>query len=133
MIYLLDLNFTLVTNSTIKLSPFARQIAQEEYNAWLVEFLKGKRVFLLTARPEKYRDATLERIKAKTGLVIEQAFFNSYGMPPPQAKEQMLLQHILPNQKGPFYGIESNPGTRGMYASHGIDSATLAAFKLRPR
>jgi len=133
MIYLLDLNFTLVANSGNKVAPFIRQIAQEEYDPWLVEFLKGKRVFLLTARPEKYREATLERIKAKTGLVIEQAFFNSYGMPPPQAKEQMLLQHILPNQKGPFYAIESNPGTRGIYAKYGITSAPLAVFKQNPR
>jgi len=45
-------------------------------------------------------------------------------LPPAQAKEQMLLEirAEFPNEL--LYGLESNPKTRAMYASHGIDSAT---------
>lgn len=51
MIYLLDLNYTLVANSENKRSPFIVQIAEEKYRAALVERLQCERVFLLTARP----------------------------------------------------------------------------------
>jgi hypothetical protein len=128
MIYLLDLNYTLVANSENKRAPFIVQIAEEKYRAALVERLQGERVFLLTARPAKYETATLASIKAKTGWLPERAFFNSYGLPPPIAKQEMLKK-IFPEFPGEkFFGIESNPATRAMYARHEIESSTWADF-----
>ena len=128
MIYLLDLNYTLVANSENKRAPFIVQIAEEKYRAALVERLQGERVFLLTARPAKYETATLASIKAKIGWLPERAFFNSYGLPPPIAKQEMLKK-IFPEFPGEkFFGIESNPATRAMYARHEIESSTWADF-----
>lgn len=128
MIYLLDLNYTLVENSEQKRSPFIAQIAGEQYRRALIDRLQGERVFLLTARPAKYHEATLASIKAKTGWLPELAFFNSYGLPPPNAKQEML-KAILPQFPDEvFFGIESNPGTRAMYARHGIKSASWSEF-----
>lgn len=128
MIYLLDLNYTLVENSTQKRSPFIAQIAGEQYRRALIDRLQSERVFLLTARLSKYREATLASIKVKTGWLPERAFFNSYGLPPPDAKQEML-KAILPEFPGEvFFGIESNPRTRVMYAKHGINSASWSEF-----
>lgn len=69
-IALVDLNYTLVENSpkwgAPKIYPFIRQIEQETYRQWLVDFLRDKYAILITARPQKYREATLERIKLLT-------------------------------------------------------------------
>ncbi len=123
MIYLLDLNYTLVENSEDKASPFSKQIEGEQYRRELIGALKDKRVFLLTARPQKYREATLSSIIKKTHWAPERSFFNISGLPPPQAKERMLSQirESFPNE--PLFGIESNPKTRAMYATHGVESA----------
>jgi hypothetical protein len=128
MIYLLDLNYTLVANSENKRSPFIHQIAAEIYREALVERLQGERVFLLTARPAKYETATLASIKAKAGWQPERAFFNSYGLPPPIAKQEMLKKIMPEFPREKFFGIESNPATRAMYARHGIESSTWADF-----
>jgi hypothetical protein len=128
MIYLLDLNFTLVANSDEKKSPFIRQIEAERYRFDLIKRIKDDRVFLLTARPSRYYRATLESIKAKTGWLPERAFFNSYGLPPPNAKEEML-KLILPSVHGEeLFGIESNPATRAIYQRHGIKSCSVKDF-----
>ena len=124
MIYLLDLNYTLVANSHEKHAPFAEQIRQETYRDWLVALLRSRYVILMTARPVKYRDLTLESIQAKTGWNPNEAYFNSYRLPPPQAKERMLREFVLPppGRKAAFTAIESNPATHAMYARFGIVS-----------
>jgi len=120
MIYLLDLNYTLVGNSEEKRSPFIKQINYEQYRTELVEKLRGERVFLLTARPDAYREETLQSILLKTGWQPERAYFNTYGAPPPMAKEAMLLRIRQEFTNETFFGIESNPKTRAMYAKHGV-------------
>ena len=79
MKYLVDLNYTLVENSpkwgAPKIYPFIRQIEQEAYRQWLVDFLRDKYAILITARPQKYREATLERIKLLTGLATARSLF----------------------------------------------------------
>ena len=129
MIYLLDLNYTLVANSDVKLKPFIEQIAQEEYRLELIEALKGQRVFLLTARPHKYKIQTLASILDKTGWQPEIAFFNEYRLPPPKAKERMLLDHVRKIAgRSPLEAIESNPKTRAMYQKHCIPAVTWEEF-----
>ena len=129
MIYLLDLNYTIVGNSTVKRRPFLRQIEIEEYRLDLVDALKDARVYLITARPEKYQDVTLASIKDKTGWLPEKAYFNAFGLRPPLAKQRWLKETILPENPGEaFFGIESNPATRAMYARHGIASQRYEDF-----
>ncbi len=127
MIYLLDLNYTLVANSHEKHSPFAEQIRQETYRAWLVTLLRSRYVILMTARPVKYRELTIDSIQAKTGWTPNESYFNSYNLPPPQAKERMLREFVLPPQgrSGEFFAIESNPATHAMYARYGIASQKI--------
>jgi hypothetical protein len=133
MIILLDHNFTLVANSDVKLSPFTRQIAAETYRQDLVDAIRDQTVILITARPHKYREETLSSIKAKTGWSPAEAYFNTENDRPPVSKRKVLERHLL-NRFKPYemFGIESNPQTRGMYATFGIRSQTYAAFIAAP-
>jgi hypothetical protein len=128
MIYLLDLNYTLVSNSEQKLAPFTRQIEGETYRTELLQRLQGETVILITARPHIYREQTLASIQAKTGWAPTAAFFNEYNLRPHLAKGRLLKEKILPVWSGPFFGVESNPLTRAMYAKHGIDAQTWSEF-----
>lgn len=134
MKYLVDLNYTLVGNSPKwnepKLSPFIRQIEQETYREWLVDFLRDKETILITARPNRYKDITLERIKALTGWQPQDAYFGEISATPPEIKEHLLLNYIFPKYgNGDYFGIESNPKTRVMYAYHCIKSLKAEDFK----
>ncbi|MDP0498694.1 MAG: hypothetical protein Q7P63_01220 [Verrucomicrobiota bacterium JB022] len=127
MIYLLDLNYTLVGNSpergSAPIRPFIRQIEQEEYRQWLVELLRPHQVILITARPDSYREPTLTRIQEQTGWQPEAAFFAEIRNRPPQIKQHLLETHIFPRYgRTGFYGLESNPRTRSMYEKFGIAS-----------
>ena len=130
MIFLLDLNFTLVSNNDQKKSPFIRQIQAEEYRMDLVERMRGQSVILITARPAKYKGETLESIARKCdGWQPEEAYFNDLGLPPPVIKESILNRFVLPKHgAGPYFGIESNPKTRAMYSRFGIDSVKYSDF-----
>ena len=136
-IALVDLNYTLVENSpkwgAPKIYPFIRQIEQETYRQWLVDFLRDKYAILITARPQKYREATLERIKLLTGWQPQEVYFAEISAPPPEIKEHLLLNYIFPKHGrngDDFFGIESNPKTREMYAYYDIKSLNAEAFKM---
>ena len=135
MIYLLDLNYTLVANSPKfgepKVSPFIRQIEQETYRQWLVAFLKNQHTILITARPNKYKPITLSRIKALTGWQPQDTYFAEISATPPLIKEDLLLRYIFPKHGrigANFFGIESNPKTREMYSKYGIASCSANDF-----
>ncbi len=129
-------NDTLVGNSPQRgeslLRPFIRQLEQETYRGWLVDLLRPHQVILITARPNRYRGATLERIKALTNWQPMDAYFAEIEARPPQIKEHLLNAHIfLKYGNAGFFGLESNPHTRAMYARYGIYwSACLSAFWL---
>ena len=132
-IALLDLNYTLVGNSPKwgqpRIYPFIRQIEQETYRDWLVDFLRDKYTILITARPNKYEDVSLERIKALTGWQPQEAYFAEISATPPEIKEHLLLNYIFPkhgNYGAEYFGIESNPKTRLMYEKYGIFSKSQA-------
>ena len=136
MKYLVDLNYTLVGNSpkwgAPKIYPFIRQIEQEIYRQWLVDFLRDKYAILITARPQKYREATLERIKLLTGWQPQEVYFAEISATPPEIKEDLLLRYVFPKHGrngDDFFGIESNPKTRDMYACYAIKSLSAEAFK----
>ena len=137
-IALVDLNYTLVENSpkwgAPKIYPFIRQIEEETYRQWLVDFLRDKYAILITARPQKYREATLERIKLLTDWQPQEAYFAEISATPPEIKEDLLLRYIFPkhgrNGKD-YFGIESNPKTRAMYLCYNIESLRAEDFKTK--
>ncbi len=127
-IILLDLNYTLVANSELKIKPFENQIKQEVYRTDLIEKLKNDRVILVTARPEKHRVQTLQHIRKETGWQPEEAYFNSIFYPW-VFKEKILITAILPRYtEQEIIAIESNPRTRAMYESHKITVFTYDQF-----
>ena len=137
-IALVDLNYTLVENSpkwgAPKIYPFIRQIEQEIYRQWLVDFLRDKYAILITARPQKYREATLERIKLLTGWQPQEVYFAEISATPPEIKEDLLLRYIFPKhgRNGEdYFGIESNPKTRAMYLCYNIESLRAEDFKTK--
>lgn len=137
-IALVDLNYTLVENSpkwgAPKIYPFIRQIEQETYRQWLVDFLRDKYAILITARPQKYREATLERIKLLTDWQPQEAYFAEISATPPDIKEDLLLRYIFPKhgRNGEdYFGIESNPKTRAMYLCYNIESLRAEDFKTK--
>lgn len=123
---LLDLNQTLVDREkdAPRIRPFELQIECETYRKWLVELLRNQYVILITARPQKYKQETLAKIKELTGWSPQEAYFAEIRSYPHVKKEQLLRKYILPRTREErFFGIESNPKTRAMYARYGIDSA----------
>ena len=131
MIYLLDLNYTLVANSPKRgappIRPFIRQIEQEEYREWLVELLRPHKVILITARPKRYHAATVERIAQKTAWRPMDAYFAEINSRPHIIKEHLLETLIFPKYgRDRYFGLESNPMTRAMYARKGIMSVWVS-------
>lgn len=135
MKYLVDLNYTLVGNSPKwgepRITPFSRQIEQETYRQWLVDFLRDKYAILITARPNRYKEQTLARIFSQTNWQPQEAYFAEISAPPPEIKEDLLLRYIFPKhgKNGEdFFGIESNPKTRAMYGKYGVPSQNEKRF-----
>ena len=127
MIYLLDLNYTLVANSApvgTAPPPMAKRMQTELYREWLLDMLRPHRVILITARPERWLEPTLARIKELTGWEPMDAYFDDGAVrTPPVIKRQILVNKIFPKHgRGEYYAIESNPKTRNMYAGFGIPS-----------
>ena len=126
MIILLDLNYTLVANSHEKRKPFALQIQQETYRNWLVSLVAPYHTILMTARPEKHKQPTLDSLYFKAGWIPQEAHFNRYYKPPHIAKRIMLEQLVLPKHgRSEYLAIESNPRTQAMYAEFGIPSVKV--------
>ena len=137
MIYLLDLNYTLVANSPKRgdppIRPFIRQIEQEEYRRWLIELLRPHKVILITARPNRYQDVTLARIKDKCGWEPMDAYFAEINSRPQMIKEHLLKTYVLPkygDDGSGYFGLESNPQTRAMYSRYGINAIRVTDQEL---
>lgn len=136
MKYLVDLNYTLVGNSPkwgeSRITPFSRQIEQETYRQWLVDFLRDKYAILITARPIRYKEQTLARIFSQTNWQPQEAYFAEISATPPEIKEDLLLRYIFPKhgRNGEdYFGIESNPKTRAMYKRYDIYSVKAEDFR----
>jgi hypothetical protein len=137
MIILLDLNYTLVANSTEKKRPFAMQIQHEKYREWLVSLVAPYHTILMTARPEMHRQATLDSIYFKVGWTPQEAHFNRYHKPPHDAKRIMLEQHVFPKHGGlPIRGFDPHGdilprlegGKRCAVGSNQIERGDVVAF-----
>lgn len=135
MIYLLDLNYTLVANSpplgSKPIRPFIRQIEQEEYRQWLVELLRPHKVILITARPDRYKEKTLTRITECTDWFPMDVYFAQIQSRPQFIKEHLLRNYIFPKfgETG-YFGLESNPHTRDMYTRYGIEAIRVTDQEL---
>ena len=137
-IALVDLNYTLVENSpkwgAPRITPFSRQIEQETYRQWVVDFLRDKYAILITARPIRYKEQTLARIFSQTNWQPQEAYFAEISATPPEIKEDLLLRYIFPKhgRNGEdYFGIESNPKTRAMYLRYSIESLRAEDFKTK--
>jgi hypothetical protein len=125
-IILLDLNYTLVANNPPRgtTSPrMAKRLEEERYRQWLVELVRPHTVILVTARPDRWKEATLDRIEQETGWRPDHACFAPRGWwNPPAIKDYLLKKEIFPvhGDDARYIAIESNPRTREIYARFGI-------------
>lgn len=132
-IILLDLNFTLVSDSELKdtqKGSFAQKIALENYRQWLVDLIRPYTVLLCTVRPIRHQAQTLARIAALTGWQPQEAYFNSTGNWRGYiVKAAYLEQHIFPKHgtpdAQPYYAIESSVYTKRMYIERGIPAKSI--------
>jgi hypothetical protein len=80
-------------------------------------------VVLISARPDRWLEATLERIEQETGWRPDAACFAPHGWWNPSAiKEHLLYRDVFPQwgRDAKYLAIESNPRSRGMFAKFGI-------------
>lgn len=128
-IVLLDLNYTFVENQAeaAKLGgeDFGDRLRFERYRVWLRDFVKQGHVVLITARPERYRAATMARMDSLLGWRPAEVYFNEHDLNPAVCKEQVLLTRIFPKYGRPsdgtrYVAVESNPRTAYMYERYGI-------------
>jgi len=127
-VVLLDLTHTLIADQQVSryIRPIELRVEQEQYRTDLVEAPAGYRVFMLTARPEKQKAATLGAMSRRIPqLRLEAAFFNTHDEEPPAAKLRMMRDFILPDgiDLATCFALESNPLTRKMYVGIGIAAA----------
>ncbi|MFZ9936334.1 MAG: hypothetical protein ACO3JG_04675 [Luteolibacter sp.] len=97
----------------------AKRLEEERYRQWLVELVRPHTVILITARPDRWQEATLNRIEQETGWRPNDACFAPKGWwNPPAIKEHLLRKHIFPGhgEDARYIAIESNPRSREMYA-----------------
>ena len=132
-ICLLDLNYTLVGNQqeTLNLRPFPRRVAAETYREDLIAAVRDDYVIIITARPTQHQITTMQSIFQKTGWRPQEVYFNDINAYPSVFKESALKRFIFPKHgtdASRYYGVESNPRTRAMYARYGIQSQPYETF-----
>ncbi len=133
MIYLLDLNYTLVSNqaTTRDIRPFSARLEAEEYRQDLVDAIKDETVLIITARPDYQGKESLANVLKKTGWNPQDAWFNDLNLDPPSIKESILQRFVFPKygtDAAQYFAIESNPKTRAMYAKYGIKAEPYEIF-----
>lgn len=130
IIILLDLNYTLVSNSAKNryTRPYQRKIKEERYRTWLVELIKDYYVIIITARPNYQKKETMNSIKVKlNGWMPDEVYFQEDNDTPPVAKEKLLIKYIFPKHgvQNNYLAIESNPKTKKMYEKYEIQSVSV--------
>lgn len=124
-IILLDLNVTLVSNtSQAHELPYTYNVDKEYYRQWLIDMLRDEYVIMMTSRPERHKQETLQRIKRLHGWNPQEALFNSYRKPAPVAKSIMLRtvvfkRHGIPKDQI-YLALESNRASRTMFKNQKI-------------
>ena len=130
-IILLDLNYTLISNSwAIRYEKFPAKINKREYEHELIELIKDNYVILITASPDYTCEDSLRHIEENTDLKIAESYWN-FGKRPPAPKRYWLENAVLPKHGSnpeKYLAIESNEKTREMYAGFGIEARPKGDF-----
>ena len=130
-IILLDLNYTLISNSwAIRYEKLPEKIYKRQYEHRLIELIKNNYVILITASPDMTSYDSLKHIEDNTDLKIAESYWN-FGKRPHELKRYWLEKAILPthgNEAEKYLAIESNPKTREMYAEFGIEARPKGDF-----
>lgn len=130
-IILLDLNYTLISNSwQIRYEKLPEKISKREYEHELVGLIKDNYVILITASPYYTSFDSLKHISENTDLVIKESYWN-FGKRPHELKHYWMKKAVLPthgNDPDKYLAIESNPKTRAMYKKLGIEARAKSDF-----
>ena len=130
-IILLDLNYTLISNSKESFGTYPNRIYKQEYETGLIDLIKDNYVILITARPYKYSFKTLAHIKEKTGFVPDETYWNFDNYYPQDLKKFWMEEEIIPkhgDDMTKYLAIESNEKTRRMYRKLGIKARRKQCF-----
>ena len=124
-IILLDLNYTLISNSwNIRYDKYPDKIINRQYEDELVSKIKDNHVILITASPYYTSFDSLKHIEENTDLKIAESYWN-FGKRPHELKEYWLKKAVLPSygdDPSKYLAIESNEDTREMYGRFGIEA-----------
>ena len=130
-IILLDLNYTLISNSwAIRYERLPEKIFNRKYEDELVELIKDNYVILITASPYYTSYDSLKHIEENTDLKIRESYWN-FGKRPPELKRYWLEKAVIPehgDDPSKYLAIESNPKTREMYAEFDIEARPKTDF-----
>ena len=130
-IILLDLNYTLISNSwAIRYDKLPQKIFNRKYEHELVDLIKDNYIILITASPYYTSYDSLKHIEENTDLKISESYWN-FGKRPPELKRYWLEKAVLPthgDDPNKYLAIESNPRTREMYAEFGIEARPKSDF-----
>lgn len=130
-IILLDLNYTLISNSwSIRFEKLPGKINKRKYEHELVELIKDNYVILITASPYYTSFDSLKHIEENTDLKIAESYWN-FNRSPPKLKRYWLEKAVLPthgDDPSKYLAIESNNDTREMYAEFGIEARPKSDF-----
>lgn len=130
-IILLDLNYTLISNSKeIRTMPLDKKIKSQKYETDLINLIKDNYVILITASPYRRSYKILRDIKEKTGFEPNESFWN-FGHQPPALKKYWMENEVIPQHgdgEDKYLAIESNPATRRMYKKLGIEAKPKGDF-----
>lgn len=130
-IILLDLNYTLLANSSeIKRMPLDEKIKSQQYEEELINLIKDNYVILITASPYRRSHKILRDIKEKTGFEPDESYLN-FNRQPPVVKKYWMENEVIPqhgDEPEKYLAIESNPATRSMYKKLGIEARPKSDF-----
>ena len=130
-IILLDLNYTLISNSwKIRFDKLPQKIYNRKYEHELVELIKDNYVILITASPYETSFDSLKHIEENTELKIDESYWN-FEKRPPELKKYWMETAVLPTHgydTGKYLAIESNEDTRAMYHKLGIEARPKGDF-----
>ena len=130
-IILLDLNYTLISNSwAIRFEKLPEKISKRKYEHELVELIRDNYVILITASPYSTSYDSLKHIEENTDLKVDESYWN-FGKRPPELKKYWMEKAVLPGHgedKSRYLAIESNRDTRAMYRKLGIEARPKSDF-----
>lgn len=130
-IILLDLNYTLISNSwNIRFDKLPQKIYNRKYEHDLVELIKDNYVILITASPYETSFDSLKHIEENTQLKIKESYWN-FNKRPHVLKKYWMEKAVLPTHgydTSKYLAIESNKNTRAMYKNLGIEARPKSDF-----